>query len=376
MSKFFKALEQAERDRAARKVASAGDGGSRALGGPMGPGTPAVPPVSGTTLVERPDPALTTVEPRIAPPVEMPRAPQTTDVPPPDAARPASRHPSARAAVADVGPAPAESRVSERRAQPAPEPSHASSELDPHLVSLVEPTGFAAEQYRALRDLIEHLHRTSDLRTVAVSSPGVGEGKTTTALNLAGALAQDPDARVLLIEGDLRRPTITHQLGCPSYQGPGLIDALLRPGTSLGDVTLTLPGLSLEVVPAGGTPEAAYEVLKSDRFRELLAEARRRYDYVVLDTPPLIPLPDCRVIERLVDGILVVVAAHRTPRKLVEEALLMVDKEKLIGLVFNGDDRPVKGYYGRYYLNWPAESNGHGANGAGRGWWRGLGRWR
>ena len=243
-------------------------------------------------------------------------------------------------------------------------------------MSLVEPTAFAAEQYRTLRDLIEHLHRTSELGLVAVSSPGMGDGKTTTAINLAGALAQDAGNRVLLIEVDLRRPSVAQQLGRGSHQDPGLIEALLRPGVSLDDVTFTVPEFSFGVIPAGGTPEAAYEVLTSDRFREVLAEARRRYDYVILDTPPLVPLPDCRVIERLVDGVVVVVAAHRTPRKLVEEALHAVDRAKVVGLVFNGDDRPVKGYYGHYYLERPAGTNGHGPNGAGPGWWRKLGRWR
>ena len=69
------------------------------------------------------------------------------------------------------------------------------------------------------------------------------------------------------------------------------------------------------------------------------------------------------------------VAAHRTPRKLVEEALNTVDRAKLVGLVFNGDDRPVTGYYGRYYAERPVETNGNG-NGAGPAWWRRWGRWR
>ena len=380
MSKFFKALEQAERDRAAQKAAGARDAGSRPASSE--PPAPAAP--GNGTLTERSGPALVPVGPRPAPPVEPPPAPRAVDAPPPAAVRPVgSRGPAVGAPPTATLPASAPAsrkRAGEGHVHPKPapgvEPAPVSSEIDPHLVSLVEPTAFAAEQYRTLRDLIEHLHRTSELGMVAVSSPGVGDGKTTTALNLAGALAQDAGNRVLLIEVDLRRPTVAQQLGRGIYQDPGLTEALLRPGVALDDVTIALPDLSFSIIPAGGTPEAAYEVLTSDRFRELLAEARRRYDYVILDTPPLIPLPDCRVIERLVDGVVVVVAAHRTPRKLVEEALHAIDRAKVVGLVFNGDDRPVKGYYGRYHLDRPAGTNGHGPNGAGPGWRRKLGRWR
>jgi Mrp family chromosome partitioning ATPase len=79
----------------------------------------------------------------------------------------------------------------------------------------------------------------------------------------------------------------------------------------------------------------------------LLEEARHEYDYVILDMPPLVPLPDCGVIGRSVDGFLIVVAANRTPRKLVEEALKVLDPAAVIGLIFNGDDRPHPGYYGQ-----------------------------
>ncbi len=99
-----------------------------------------------------------------------------------------------------------------------------------------------------------------------------------------------------------------------------------------------------------------YELLQSPRLGELLEEARRSYDYVVIDTPPLVSIPDCRAIARCVDGFLVIVAAHRTPRKLVEEALTVVDPAKVIGIVFNCDDRPLAGYY-----SYSSSLNGNGS---------------
>src|ERR1044072_1181514 len=95
-------------------------------------------------------------------------------------------------------------------------PSDSADGVDDHLVSLVAPAPFEAEQYRALRHTIEQLHKSRDLSIVAVSSPGVGDGKSTTAVNLAGALAQAQDARVLLVDADLRRPSLSKLLALGS----------------------------------------------------------------------------------------------------------------------------------------------------------------
>jgi capsular exopolysaccharide synthesis family protein len=231
--------------------------------------------------------------------------------------------------------------------------------LEEHLVSLLDPASFEAEQYRVLRHMIEQRHRSSDLSVIAVSSPGVADGKTTTAINLAGALAQATDARVLLIDGDLRRPAVATRLGLDDH--PGFADAILDPELSLEAVARARPTLNLSVVPAGRLPSAPYEVLKSARVGELIAEARRRYDYIILDTAPLVSVPDCRVIEKWVDGFLLVVTAHRTARKLLEEALHITEPAKVVGLVFNGDERHLsRDSYGYYAAGRAADGNGDG----------------
>ena len=227
-------------------------------------------------------------------------------------------------------------------------------------MSLLAPATFEAEQYRGLRHLIEARKEADGTTVVAVSSPGVGDGKTVTSINLAGALAQRADARVLLIDADLRRPSVARELGLRAPQGgalPGLVDAILEPALALDAVRHACPEFNLDVVPAGGVPEAPYELLQSPRFAELLGEARRRYDLVVLDTPPLVAVPDGRLLAKLVDAILLVVSAHRTPRRLVEEALALTDPAKAVGLVFNRDDRPLGGYYRGYHDGEPR--NGH-----------------
>ena len=266
------------------------------------------------------------------------------------------------------------SAVSEGRGAAQPEPleyvggpptrevsREAPDRVEDHLVSLLEPTSFGAEQYRALRHLIEQLHKSADLSVVAVSSPGVADGKTTTAINLAGALAQAPDARVLLVDADVRGAALATRLGFDDRVGPGLVGAILDATLTLEAVAQARPHLNLSVLPAGRLPSAPYEVLKSPRIGELLAEARRRYDYIVLDTPPLVSVPDCRVIGNWVDGFLVVVTAHRTARKLLEEALNVMEPGKIVGLVFNGDDRHLsRNSYASY-----APRRSFGRNGGG-----------
>jgi capsular exopolysaccharide synthesis family protein len=222
-----------------------------------------------------------------------------------------------------------------------------SNHIGVHLVSLLNPASFEAEQYRMLRHIVETLRKGANLHVVAVTSPGVGDGKTTTAVNLAGALAQSANARVLLVDLDIRRPAVAAQLGLAASKR-SLVDALLDGHLTLEDTVVHLAHFNLSVLPAGGPAVAPYELLKSPRLETLLDEARQRYDYIVVDTPPFVPVPDGRVIAKYVDGFLVVVAAHRTPRGLLAETLDLMDAAKVVGLVFNGDDTRRPSYYDAY----------------------------
>jgi len=234
------------------------------------------------------------------------------------------------------------------------------------IVSLGAPSSFAADQYRALRHVVERLRLEAGLHVLAVSSPTPGDGKSVTALNLAGALAQSSETRVLIIDADLRRPSVSEYLGL-NRRLPGLADALGGPEYNLSSVVRRLEGFNLSVLPAGRPQIAPYELLNSPRLEELLKDARRHFDCVVIDTPPCVSLPDCRLIERWVDGVLVVVAAHRTPRKRLAEALNVLNPAKVIAVVFNADDHSVSDYYGYhgYY-------NGAGSHGLRVPWWRRL----
>jgi capsular exopolysaccharide synthesis family protein len=241
------------------------------------------------------------------------------------------------------------------------------------LVSLVAPSSVEADQYRGLRHTIERLQRGSGLHVIAVTSPGAGEGKTVTTLNLAASLAQSPDTRVLVIDADLHRPSVGAYLGIDSASATGLADVIRSDTPGFGDSIRHLQPFNLSVLLAGDVETGAYELLNSPRMEMLLTDARNSYDYVLIDTPPVVPLPDSRLLTRWVDGFLIVVAAHKTPRKALAEALSLIDSAKTIGMVFNGDDRPLSpysSYYGYYRrddssparggrAHWPGSQKSH-----------------
>jgi capsular exopolysaccharide synthesis family protein len=316
MSKFSKALEQAQRDRSAR----------------LQPPTSPTPSVPYTPPVQQAPPA--------------PAPPPIPLTPPPAPPSSASADPASQ-----IG-------APRRRSTTGPRRSVTiTGEVESHLVSLVAPSGLEAEQYRALRHVVEQRHKNQALSVIAISSPGVGDGKTTTSINLAGALAQGADNAVLLVEADLRRPSIGSMLGFNGSRTVGLVDAILDPSLTLASIVQARPPFNLSVVLAGQVPASPYEVLKSPRLGALLEEARAQYDYIVMDTPPLALVQDCRVVARWVDGVVVVVAAHQTPRTLLENALDVIDPTKLVGIVFNGFDDLGGGRHGRHYAGYYAQAD-------------------
>ena len=158
---------------------------------------------------------------------------------------------------------------------------------------------------------------------------------------------------------------MANYLGSGARLSPGLVDVLRDSRLNWTDVVRRVRGRNLWIAPAGAPESAPYELLSSPRLQAFLDEARREYDFVIVDTPPAVPLPDCRLLERCVDGFLIVVAAHKTQRALLGEALDQLDPSKVVGIVFNADDRPTASYYGYY----AADHDPHGR--AGR-WWRRL----
>jgi capsular exopolysaccharide synthesis family protein len=243
------------------------------------------------------------------------------------------------------------------------QPGEPPAGIDPHLAGILAPRSFEADQYRVLVHFLEGLRGTTGLKALGITSPVAGDGKTTTAINLAVTLAQSSGTRVLLVDADLRRPNVAARLGL-SLDGPGLAAAALDERAELGAVVRKAHGVA--VLAAGAAAASPYAALESERVARLLAEARDSYDYIVLDTPPVMLVPDWKAIAQWVDGFLVVVAAHRTPRKILGETLNAMEPSKVLGIVFNGDARSLSGYYKRYAARYYDER----PPGVGRGGWR------
>jgi succinoglycan biosynthesis transport protein ExoP len=226
-----------------------------------------------------------------------------------------------------------------------------SSQLDSRLVTLTAPESFAAERYQGLRIKLDQLRQQHGRRVIAVTSPGAGDGKTVTSINLAGVLARESDARILLVDADLRRSSVGPQLGIAAGT-PGLADLVAGTRKTLMALVLRPLHCRFDVLPAGSSSMPVQQLFRSPRFSDIVEEARGRYDYVLLDTPPLVPVFDAAVLARKVDGVIVVVAAGRTPRKALAGALDLLDPSSVVGIVFNADSSPLFGYNSSAYRSY------------------------
>lgn len=222
--------------------------------------------------------------------------------------------------------------------------------FDKHVVSLADPDSYEAEQYRKLRYVLEEKRKVGQSLVIAICSPIAGDGKSLTAVNLAGTLAQDSKSGVLLVDVDIRRQSkdLQKNLPCIDTATPGMSNLISGHVTSLADVLQANSPRNLALVSAGTRAVPPYEIFRSPRFANFIEEARRTYDYVILDSPPVVPVSDCRVIAKWVDGFLMVVSAHRTPRAMLEEALNLMGPEKILGIVFNRCDQMPSRYYSYY----------------------------
>jgi capsular exopolysaccharide synthesis family protein len=204
--------------------------------------------------------------------------------------------------------------------------------LNPLLVAGLAPKSAAAEQYRGLRTRLAQTEGAHNLRIFLITSPQKGEGKSLTAANLALTMAQELQRNVALVEADLRKPSLQHLFGLPA--GPGLADYLAG-AAELTAVMKFLPDYHLTVIPAGTAPTNPAELLGSTAMRRMLDHLRTRFDRVILDTPPILPLADVAVLAPMVDGTLLVVRAGFTPKPAIENALRAFDSSRLLGVVLN-----------------------------------------
>lgn len=198
-------------------------------------------------------------------------------------------------------------------------------------VTLLDPRGAAAEQYRVLRYRLEALSKTG-AKALAFTSARSGEGRTTTAVNAALALGRGGRNRVVLIDGDLRRPGLCAMLGLRAREG--LCDVVAG-RTPLESCLWKFGADELYVLPPGAVPDDLSETLYDPRLGETLGQLKAKFDYVLVDVPPVLPLADVPTLCRDLDGAIVVVRAGVTPRELVAAALDALFGVPVHGLVLN-----------------------------------------
>jgi capsular exopolysaccharide synthesis family protein len=207
----------------------------------------------------------------------------------------------------------------------------------------------AVEQYRKLAAALHQLQVERGMKVVMIASAMAGEGKTLTAANVAFTLSESFRRRTLLIDADLRRPTVDRLLDIVNVSG--LNDALEAPE----DRKLTIVEMSprLSVLTAGRPNSDPMSGLTSARMQSIVQEAAAKFDWVVLDTPPIELLPDASLLAEIVDAVVLVIGAGHAPFRSIERAVNAIDRKRIIGVVLNrAAQAHESGYYGYgYYEN-------------------------
>jgi capsular exopolysaccharide synthesis family protein len=190
------------------------------------------------------------------------------------------------------------------------------------------------EQYRRLAATLHRRQSETRIKTVLVASTMPGEGKTLTAVNLALTFSESYGRNVLLIDGDLRRPTTHAVLEVPNILGSGVV------ATTETDQKLSLIQVSqrLSVLTAGQPDNDPMSRLASDRMKRVLNEAAAQFDWVIIDTPPVGSVPDANILAQMADVVLLVVEAGRTPARLVQRTAEALGKERVMGVILNRAD--------------------------------------
>ena len=219
------------------------------------------------------------------------------------------------------------------------------------IVFHTDPRSPGADRFRFLRMRLRELWDAGRIRALLITSPLPGDGKSTMALNLAAALAEQGKRAVLLIEADLYHPSLTQQLRIKP--GPGLAECLEGGLSPLSTVRRIEP-LGLYLLSSGEPHSNPTELLQSEALSGVMEELSSYFDWILIDSPPVTPLTDALSLARHVDASLLVVRAGHTPREAIEETLHLLGHERVLGILLNaveGLNRLYSKYYGYYGTN-------------------------
>jgi capsular exopolysaccharide synthesis family protein len=206
-----------------------------------------------------------------------------------------------------------------------------------------------SEQYRMLRTNLLALNTKRPVKVVAITSSIHNEGKSVSATNLAISMAQDLNKKkILLVDADLRKSRIHKYLGLNPEIG---LAEILSDGANVDDAFIKISGIeNLTILPSGKMPKNPAELIGSMKFKNLLSQLKEKYDYIIIDTPPIIPVTDAGLIGSEVDGVIMVIQAGRTQKGVIKhgESLLHQANAKLLGYIVTNIQYHVPAYIYRY----------------------------
>jgi len=216
---------------------------------------------------------------------------------------------------------------------------------DSRLVVYSDPYSMEADKYRTLRVYLRSLSKSSGIQSLMVTSAVMGEGKSVSSLNLAVSLAEHGVSRVILVEADIRNPTIEKRLGMESRPG---LSQCLSDGSDCVDSLRYITNLGIYALTAGGVCTNPIQMLNSERFSGVMQRLCHLADWVILDCPPVNPVPDTLAIRGNVDGCIWVVKSNVTSRIIVEDAIQKIGRERMLGIILN-EVETVEAIYRPYY---------------------------
>ncbi|MBU2541270.1 MAG: CpsD/CapB family tyrosine-protein kinase [Candidatus Omnitrophica bacterium] len=222
------------------------------------------------------------------------------------------------------------------------------SKIDPRIVSLHEPSSSVAEQYKKLRTNIQAIDSKYPIKAITITSSTHGEGKTITAINLAISMAHDlHNKKIILVDADMRRGRISKYLGFKEEVG---LSDLLSNGANVDDALVDIGIANLTVLPSGKSPHNPAELLGSPQSKNFIKVLKSKYDYIIFDAPPIIPVTDAGLLGAQTDGVIMVVQTNRTQKGVLKhgEGLLRQAQAKILGYILTNLQYHIPGYLYRY----------------------------
>jgi capsular exopolysaccharide synthesis family protein len=220
--------------------------------------------------------------------------------------------------------------------------------VEPRIVAITSTLSTYCEEYRSLRTHVLHKSQRQKLQAIVVASVNASEGKSVTALNLSWLLAQTDGVRCLIIDSDLRMPSLADYIGIETDRG---LSHVLAGEATLAESIVRLEPAGLHILPGGDARTDVAELISGPKFKEILREAREMFDYVIIDAPPLGIFTDATVLINHADGALLVVRANRTRYSVIDRILEPIPRDRMLGVVLNQSEDVLEEshyHYGAY----------------------------